>query len=269
MTLDLDKRQIAMLREMGVHVWQPPAALAPDNASPALAPSATPPQSDERSAPQIPQMPQRSQGSREPAMAPTPRTASPVAAAAPRVDVAAGASGWRLSVLHPFALQAAPSARAAELPAARARWLVLADVPAHGASADPFDGDAGRLLGNILRGARRHEEGVTAVVSFYRQAPAEPGDSDGPAALAERIAAFKPDLLLIMGRLAAQTLLDTTEPLGKLRGRLHALHGVPALVTYDAVSLLRSPADKAKTWEDLVLALHQPPLQANLSAAIS
>lgn len=50
-------------------------------------------------------------------------------------------------------------------------------------------------------------------------------------------------------------LLQSTEPLGKLRGQVHALHGVQAVVTYDAPYLLRTWADKAKAWDDLCLAM--------------
>ena len=66
--------------------------------------------------------------------------------------------------------------------------------------------------------------------------------------------ADKPHVLLIMGRLAAQALLQTSEPLGKLRGQTHQLAGVPAFVTYDAAYLLRSLPDKARAWDDLCLA---------------
>jgi DNA polymerase len=52
-----------------------------------------------------------------------------------------------------------------------------------------------------------------------------------------------------------QSVLQTTEPIGKLRGQLHSYQGVPVVVTYHPSYLLRSPADKAKAWADLVLAL--------------
>ena len=61
--------------------------------------------------------------------------------------------------------------------------------------------------------------------------------------------------ILAMGRFAIQSLLGTTEPMGKLRGHLHDFQGVPVVVTYPPSSLLRTPADKAKAWADLVLAL--------------
>jgi DNA polymerase len=58
-----------------------------------------------------------------------------------------------------------------------------------------------------------------------------------------------------MGRVAAQQALQTSEPLGKLRGHLQDCHGLPAVVTFDVPSLLRHPADKGRVWADLGLAL--------------
>jgi DNA polymerase len=57
-----------------------------------------------------------------------------------------------------------------------------------------------------------------------------------------------------MGRFAAQALLASDEPLGRLRGRVHQYRGVPVVVTYHPAYLLRTPTDKARAWEDLCLA---------------
>ncbi len=64
-----------------------------------------------------------------------------------------------------------------------------------------------------------------------------------------------PRVILAMGRFAIQSLLGSTEPMGKLRGRLHDFQGVPVVVTYPPAYLLRNQADKGKAWEDLCLAL--------------
>jgi uracil-DNA glycosylase family 4 len=58
-----------------------------------------------------------------------------------------------------------------------------------------------------------------------------------------------------MGRLAAQALLQSTEPLAKLRGQVHAVQGQSVVITIDPTYLLRNPQDKAKAWDDLCLAL--------------
>ena len=68
---------------------------------------------------------------------------------------------------------------------------------------------------------------------------------------------MQPRVLLAMGRFAVQTLLDSSEPIGRLRGRLHRWRNVPVVVTYHPAYLLRNPADKARAWADLCLAATQ------------
>ncbi len=89
-------------------------------------------------------------------------------------------------------------------------------------------------------GGRNPEAAELAVCSAY---------------LSRQVALVRPQVILAMGRFAIQTLLGSTEPMGKLRGRLHDFQGVPVVVTYHPSSLLRNSADKAKAWADLVLAL--------------
>ena len=72
--------------------------------------------------------------------------------------------------------------------------------------------------------------------------------------LLRQIELIRPKLIVAVGRIAAQNLLQTDTPIGKLRGRVHQYQGVPLVVTYHPAYLLRSPADKARAWEDLVLA---------------
>jgi DNA polymerase len=64
----------------------------------------------------------------------------------------------------------------------------------------------------------------------------------------------QPRLLLAMGRFAVNTLLDSNEPIGRLRGRVHRWRDRPVVVTYHPAYLLRNPADKARAWADLCLA---------------
>lgn len=74
--------------------------------------------------------------------------------------------------------------------------------------------------------------------------------------LYRQIELINPRLILCVGRIAAQTLLATDTPIGKLRGKLHHLaSGRPMIVTYHPAYLLRSPAEKRKAWGDLVLAM--------------
>jgi DNA polymerase len=74
--------------------------------------------------------------------------------------------------------------------------------------------------------------------------------------LERQIALLQPRIMLAVGRIAAQNLLATDTPIGKLRGRLHAFGAakVPLVVTYHPAYLLRSPTEKRKAWEDLKFA---------------
>ena len=137
------------------------------------------------------------------------------------------------------------------------RWLVLAETPAAALQRgpfNPFDGEAGKLLDNMLRAARLHKAGVVLLAPLVRGAAAGVGAAL-PEALPALLASAQPDVVLVMGRLAAQALLQSSEPFGKLRGQVHSLHGAKTVLTYDATYLLRNPADKAKAWDDLCLAM--------------
>ena len=147
---------------------------------------------------------------------------------------------------------------------ASARWLLLIETPADSAAADPLAGDTGKLLDNMLRAAGLPHSARAAWAAVSRQATAAGPDTGEPGlalqdSLNALVQAEKPDVLIIMGRLATQALLQSAEPLGKLRGQTHQLAGVPALVTYDAAYLLRSLPDKARAWDDLCLAQQLAP----------
>jgi DNA polymerase len=71
-----------------------------------------------------------------------------------------------------------------------------------------------------------------------------------------QIGLLRPRLMLAVGRIAAQNLLSTDMPLGRLRGKVHYFGelNTPLIVTYHPAYLLRTPADKRKAWEDLKFA---------------
>jgi DNA polymerase len=78
--------------------------------------------------------------------------------------------------------------------------------------------------------------------------------------LARQIALIRPKVIVAVGRIAANTLLETDEALGRMRGRVYTLpgaHAVPVVVTYHPAYLLRSPDQKPKSWADLKLAREQ------------
>ncbi len=143
-----------------------------------------------------------------------------------------------------------------------ARLMVVGEAP--GADEDrqgePFVGRAGQLLNSMLRAAG-FERGQVFIANVLKCRPPNNRDpSDDEAGhclpyLRRQIELVAPDAILCVGRIAAQRLLGTGQPVGKLRGRVHDLAGVPVVVTYHPAYLLRSPGEKRKSWDDLKLAL--------------
>ncbi len=143
-----------------------------------------------------------------------------------------------------------------------AELLVIGEAP--GADEDrqgePFVGRAGQLLNSMLRAMRMPRETVY-IANLLKCRP--PGNRD-PAPeevrccqpyLQRQIELIGPRLLLAVGRIAAQNLLATDTPIGKLRGIVHryGAQGTPLIVTYHPAYLLRSPTEKRKAWNDLRL----------------
>ncbi len=69
-----------------------------------------------------------------------------------------------------------------------------------------------------------------------------------------QIELLRPAVIVAIGRFAVQSMLRSSEPIGRLRGRVHHFHGVPLVVTHDSPLLMRNPELKARTWDDLCLA---------------
>jgi DNA polymerase len=144
----------------------------------------------------------------------------------------------------------------------RARLMVIGEAP--GADEDrqgePFVGRAGQLLNSMLRacGFERSDVYIANVVKCRPPQNRDPSDEEAGRCLPylrRQIELVDPRAILCVGRIAAQRLLDTDTPIGKLRGRVHELDGRPVIVTYHPAYLLRSPGEKRKSWDDLKLAL--------------
>lgn len=143
-----------------------------------------------------------------------------------------------------------------------AEWLFVGEAPGaeEDARGEPFVGQAGRLLDNMLAalGLARDRNVYIANVLKCRppnnRTPA-PLEVDACRPYLERqIALLQPKLIVALGRSAASLLLGTDATIASLRGRVHRYGGVPLVVTYHPAYLLRSLPDKAKAWEDLLLA---------------
>jgi uracil-DNA glycosylase len=142
-----------------------------------------------------------------------------------------------------------------------ADWMIVGEAP--GAEEDrrgePFVGRAGKLLDQMLLAIGETRESVF-IANILKCRPPNNRDPKPVEAAACRgyldrqIELVQPRILLAVGRIAAQNLLGSDEPVGRLRGRAHELDGIPLVVTYHPAYLLRSPTQKQKAWRDLCLA---------------
>ncbi len=143
-----------------------------------------------------------------------------------------------------------------------ADWMFIGEAPGadEDAQGEPFVGQAGRLLDSMLaaiglqRGSNVYIANVLKCRPPANRSP-EPGEIDACKPYLDRqIELVRPKLIVALGKSAAVTLLGTDSSIASLRGRLHRYRGVPLLVTYPPAYLLRNLPDKAKAWEDLLLA---------------
>lgn len=246
MSLDLDKRQRAMLIEMGIKLWQPPSA---KGAEPSQAVQAEP-----KAESQVTPMPMAQAVIQAPEAHKARAAPVPVAARAPAAppaqddsDANAGPS-WQLGQPQPVYPNPTQGEQASAI-----RWLILAELPTGAAQA--LDGEAGQLLDNMLRAAAMHRDADLQFVPVQRGRGAEPaGETQSlQDQLTTLIQSHQPSAVLVMGRLAAQALLPSDEPFAKRRGQPLSLAGCPLLLTYDTTYLLRNLHEKARAWEDLCL----------------
>ncbi len=121
---------------------------------------------------------------------------------------------------------------------------------------EPFVGRAGKLLDKILAAINldRSEVYIANMVKCRPPGNRDPQPDEMATCqpyLREQIRLIRPKLMCALGRVAGQALLNTNTPLGKLRGKFHPYDGIPMLVTYHPAALLRFPAYKRDTWEDM------------------
>ena len=295
MSLLLDARQRAMLAEMGIRLWQrapQPVTLEDPETIAAAAYAARPSKVfDAKSAGGTappPMTPRRMAEAAAPAPAPA---AAPASALGPRPE-GVEAMDWpqlqaAVATCRACGLCAGRTQTVFGAGSRRADWMVVGEAPGEteDRQGQPFVGPAGQLLAAMLAAiglSRQADDAMNSVASG-----AEPADAAGPNGLKRgvyianvlkcrppgnrnpqpdeiaqcepylrrQVALVQPKVILAMGRFAVQSLLQTSEPIGRLRGRVHHYAGVPVIVTYHPAYLLRALPDKAKAWQDLCLAL--------------
>lgn len=196
-----------------------------------------------------------------PPPSPTPRTAPPEAAAPDPQEwqeLKASVASCTRCALHGGRTQ---TVFGVGNPAAD--WMVIGEAPGQEEDrrGEPFVGRAGKLLDEMLRAVHLGRDSVF-IANILKCRP--PNNRDPSAAEADacrphldrQIALVNPRLILAVGRVAAQQLLGSDDPVGKLRGRVHYLANkeIPVVVTYHPAYLLRSPKQKREAWKDLCLA---------------
>ena len=145
-----------------------------------------------------------------------------------------------------------------------ADWLIIGEAP--GADEDrkgePFVGRAGQLLTNMLRaiGLAREEVFIANILKCRPPNNRDPQQNEIESCssyLRQQINYIQPKIILVVGRIAAQSLLKTDTPIGRLRGKRFTYEDteIPIVATYHPAYLLRSPQQKRKAWEDLKFAL--------------
>lgn len=212
--------------------------------------------------------------SRTPATAPpapaktAPAKTAPAAAAAPQVDPPPNDRGAALAAI---AKKVAGCTRCDELARTRtqtvfgvgnphSRLVFLGEAP--GADEDrqgePFVGAAGKLLTKIIEACTLRREDVYILNILKCRPPGNRNPQPLEAAncreyLDGQLAIIQPEYICCLGSVAAQNLLDTTESIGRLRGRFHDYQGIKVLCTYHPAYLLRNPSAKRQVWEDMQL----------------
>jgi uracil-DNA glycosylase len=282
-SLDLDDRQRAMLREMNVEVWWPKPS-APAEEPPAQI--VKPPPATMHSAPPV-------RVEREPVVQPVRPVQSRSVSISSSTSTDASALSWpalqqAVATCQACALcegrqhtvfgvgQPAPDAQSAP----QVDWLIVGEAPGENEdrTGEPFVGQAGQLLDNMLKAMGLSRRENVYIVNVIKCRP--PGNRNPEAAeiaqcepyLRRQIELLQPKVILAMGRYAANSLLQMSVPdvhkmaLGKLRGQVYhyesAGRPVPVIATYHPAYLLRNLPEKAKAWADMCLAIQVMKQQA-------
>ena len=182
--------------------------------------------------------------------------AGPLSSCTTLDDVAALVRGCTRCDLYRTATHPVPGEGSAQ-----ARLMCVGEAPgaSEDASGRPFVGQAGQLLTKILAAIKlsRGEVFIANVLKHRPPGNRNPRPEEVEACrpyLVRQVELIRPAVIIAFGTFAAQTLLETKLAIGKLRGAVHRYHGIPLIVTYHPAALLRNPAWKRPTWEDVQLA---------------
>lgn len=291
----LDNRQRAMLAEMGVRVWAPAVKqqrpIQEEPAAPSADVHARAAVAQEREITVVPAPGVRQAEFLAATQVPVRPVATPMAspstgaAPAPRL-LGVERMDWQqlqdtVAACQACGLCAGRTNTVFGVGSHQAEWMVVGEAPGENEDqqGEPFVGQAGKLLDNMLAAiglSRQADDIANRTADQPVSEPARkgvyianvlkcrpPGNRNPQPLeivqcepyLRRQVELLRPKVILAMGRFAVQSLLQTSEPIGRLRGRVHQYEGVPVIVTYHPAYLLRSLPEKAKAWDDLCLAL--------------
>jgi len=262
-------RRNQYLQTMGVDVWVSRHPAAPAAAAAAAA-GAEDPHAIEAAAAHAAQSPAGAASAAQPAVAPSATAvASVTQAAVAAVASTPAVTTWESLRSEVLACTKCPlhgsrTQGVFGVGSREAQWLVVGEAP--GAEEDrrgePFVGRAGHLLDAMLKAIGLSRGSNVYIANVLKSRP--PGNRDPKPEevaaclpyLMRQIELLRPRVMLAVGRIAAQNLLSTDAPLGRLRGKVHHFGelNTPLIVTYHPAYLLRTPGDKRKAWEDLKFA---------------
>ncbi len=144
----------------------------------------------------------------------------------------------------------------------QADWMLVGEAPGQheDEQGQPFVGKAGLLLTEMLRsvGLSREEVFITNILKCRPPNNRDPNAEEVESCkkyLLRQQKLIQPKIILAVGRIAAQTLLNTDEAISRLRGKVHTFNSTPVVVVYHPAYLLRSLSEKRKAWQDLQLAI--------------
>ena len=143
-----------------------------------------------------------------------------------------------------------------------AKWLFIGEAPGQEEDLQgrPFIGEAGKLLTEMLQAMQltREEVFIANILKCRPPHNRDPHIDEIHAChdyLRQQIALINPKMIVAVGRISAQTLLETHDPIGTLRGKVHHFQEKPLIAIYHPAYLLRTPIEKRKAWQDLQFAL--------------
>ncbi len=140
-----------------------------------------------------------------------------------------------------------------------ARLMVIGEGPGfeEDASGKPFVGKAGQYLDSWLNAIHLNRSSSVYIANIVKCRPPQNRDPEVDEVqacipyLKRQIQLVKPQILLLVGSIAARSLLGVADGVGKLRGRFLRYEGIPVVVTYHPAAVLRNLELKRPVWDDL------------------